>query len=41
MSTESEHQDEYHESLVEMLELIWGRGFMTPGGPENDHRDGF
>ncbi len=35
MSAEGEHQDEYHESLVEMLELIWGKGFMTPGGPEN------
>ena len=35
MCAEGEHQDEYHESLVEMLELIWGKGFMTPGGPEN------
>ena len=35
MGAESEHQDEYHEALIEMLELIWGRGFMTPGGPEN------
>jgi phosphoethanolamine N-methyltransferase len=35
MSAEGEHQDEYHEAMIEMLELIWGRGFMTPGGPEN------
>ena len=28
-----EHQDEYHDSMVRMLELIWGAGYMAPGGP--------
>ena len=27
------HQDEYHDALIDMLELIWGRGFMIPDGP--------
>ncbi len=29
------HQNEYYESLVTMLELIWGQGYMAPGGPGN------
>jgi phosphoethanolamine N-methyltransferase len=29
------HEDEYHDSLVTMLELIWGEGYMAPGGPGN------
>ena len=29
------HQDEYHDNLVTMLELIWGKGYMAPGGPGN------
>jgi len=29
------HHDEYDESLVAMLELIWGEGYMAPGGPGN------
>jgi ubiquinone/menaquinone biosynthesis C-methylase UbiE len=29
------HVDEYPESLVNMLELIWGTGYMAPGGPRN------
>ena len=29
------HQDEYNENLVTMLELIWGKGYMAPGGPGN------
>ncbi len=32
------HQDEYHDALVDMLELIWGRGFMVPDGPRNVRR---
>ncbi len=32
------HEDEYHEALIEMLELIWGKGFMTPGGAETVRR---
>ena len=27
------HEDEYDDSLVTMLELIWGEGFLSPGGP--------
>jgi phosphoethanolamine N-methyltransferase len=29
------HKDEYHDNLVTMLELIWGKGYMAPGGPGN------
>ena len=29
------HEDEYHDNLVTMLELIWGEGYMAPGGPGN------
>ena len=29
------HQDEYHDAMVTMLELIWGDGYMAPGGPGN------
>ena len=29
------HEDEYHDSMVQMLELIWGEGYMAPGGPGN------
>ena len=28
------HEDEYDDALVAMLELIWGEGFLSPGGPE-------
>ncbi len=27
-------QGEYHDGMVAMLQLIWGEGFMAPGGPE-------
>ncbi len=27
-------QGEYHDAMVAMLQLIWGEGFMAPGGPE-------
>lgn len=27
------HQDEYGSELLAMLELIWGEGFLSPGGP--------
>lgn len=30
-----EHQNEYHDSTVAMLEWIWGEGFMAPGGEGN------
>jgi phosphoethanolamine N-methyltransferase len=37
------HEDEYHNNMVTMLELIWGEGYMAPGGPGNVARmlDGF
>ena len=38
MSEPAGHQDEYHDALVDMLELIWGRGFMIPDGPRNVRR---
>ena len=33
MSGDNGHVDEYHDALVDLLELIWGPGFMAPGGP--------
>ena len=29
------HEDEYDDNMVTMLELIWGKGYMAPGGPGN------
>lgn len=29
------HEDEYFPNMVTMLELIWGDGYMAPGGPGN------
>lgn len=29
------HEDEYDDALVTLLELIWGRGYMAPGGVGN------
>jgi phosphoethanolamine N-methyltransferase len=29
------HQNEYHDNMTTMLELIWGEGYMAPGGPGN------
>jgi len=29
------HVNEYHDNLVTMLELIWGEGYMAPGGAGN------
>ena len=29
------HEDEYDDNMVTMLELIWGEGYMAPGGPGN------
>jgi len=25
---------EYHQAMIRMLELIWGEGYMAPGGPD-------
>jgi phosphoethanolamine N-methyltransferase len=27
-----EHESEYHDAMITILELIWGDGFMAPGG---------
>ena len=27
------HENEYHDNMVRLLELIWGEGYMAPGGP--------
>ena len=32
--TDQAHEDEYDDAMVAMLELIWGEGFMSPGGPQ-------
>ena len=32
------HEAEYHDNMVKMLELIWGEGYMAPGGPGNVRR---
>ncbi len=29
------HENEYHDAMVQMLELIWGAGYMAPGGAGN------
>lgn len=29
------HENEYHDAMVELLEIIWGKGYMAPGGPGN------
>lgn len=29
------HEAEYHDNMVRLLELIWGEGYMAPGGPGN------
>jgi phosphoethanolamine N-methyltransferase len=29
------HEDEYFDNMVTMLELVWGKGYMAPGGPGN------
>jgi phosphoethanolamine N-methyltransferase len=34
VSGESE-QDEYDDNMVGLLELVWGQGFLSPGGPDN------
>lgn len=32
------HDNEYHDALVDVLELVWGTGYMAPGGPGNVDR---
>ncbi len=38
MSEPSQHLDEYHDYMIDMRELIWGKGFLIPAGPENVRR---
>ncbi len=32
------HVDEYDDQLVDLLQLVWGHGFLAPGGPESVRR---
>lgn len=32
--SEQVHEDEYTDELIALLELVWGKGFLSPGGPE-------
>ena len=29
------HENEYHDGMIKLLELVWGDGYMAPGGPGN------
>jgi ubiquinone/menaquinone biosynthesis C-methylase UbiE len=29
------HEDEYHDAMVSAIELVWGDGFLAPGGEGN------
>lgn len=29
------HADEYHDAMLEICQLLWGEGFLAPGGPGN------
>src|SRR4030095_13300793 len=29
-----EHPHDYDTAMLEMLDIIWGEGFMSPGGPQ-------
>jgi phosphoethanolamine N-methyltransferase len=29
-----EHPHDYDTAMLEMLDIIWGDGFMSPGGPQ-------
>ena len=29
------HEDEYGDAMVTMLELFWGEGYLSPGGPQS------
>ncbi|MEL7012276.1 MAG: methyltransferase domain-containing protein [Pseudomonadota bacterium] len=35
MTDHGTHIDEYDDATVALLELVWGKGFMAPGGAEN------
>lgn len=29
------HENEYHDNMITLLQLVWGEGYMAPGGPGN------
>lgn len=29
------HDDEYHDAMLDTCQLLWGEGFLAPGGPGN------
>ncbi|MDH5488463.1 MAG: methyltransferase domain-containing protein [Rhodospirillaceae bacterium] len=33
-NADTAHEDEYSDTLIEFLQMIWGDGFLSPGGPE-------
>lgn len=33
-----EHEDEYSEQFISILEVIWGEGYLSPGGPQEVSR---
>ena len=34
LMADQQHQDEYTDELIALLEFVWGTGFLSPGGPE-------
>ena len=34
----SEHEEEYTDSLIDFLEVVWGEGYLSPGGAEEVSR---
>jgi hypothetical protein len=33
-SANNDHEQEYDDELIALLEAVWGEGFMSPGGCE-------
>lgn len=34
MTGHDEHENEYDDNFVHTLELVWGEGFLSPGGAD-------
>jgi phosphoethanolamine N-methyltransferase len=34
----SEHEEEYNDALIDFLEVVWGEGYLSPGGAEEVSR---
>jgi ubiquinone/menaquinone biosynthesis C-methylase UbiE len=34
-TTDLEHANEYHDAMLDTCQLLWGEGFLAPGGPGN------